>query len=246
MARPFDRSGALQCREHRLADIRTPDGPALGAREQNLQWLAFLAVIALTAVSLFKRGASRRFAIGAIVLVLGVGFVPRIYDMWLKAGVQAEYKSRALSLDASTLVEIEKRHQDVEARIAERRRYQGEEARLFVVFVTDADNSTAGGKDHSPQSIALMKRALEAKVLDPNTIVKQPVRADRPPEPLFLNFYRNVRQTPQQSLRGRDWTILKLLAANGADLTLPGAAAFAADLRKTETPLYGGLYVDLK
>ena len=115
-----------------------------------------------------------------------------------------------------------------------------------MVFVTDADLSTAGGPNRSPQSIALLQRALETKVLDPNTIVKQPLRADRGPEPLFINFYRNVRQVPEQSLLGRDWTILKLLAANGADLTLPDAAPFAADLRKKETPLYGGLYVELK
>ena len=31
-----------------------------------------------------------------------------------------------------------------------------------------------------------------------------------------------------------------------ADLTRPDAAPFAADLRKKETPLYGGLYVELK
>ena len=72
------------------------------------------------------------------------------------------------------------------------------------------------------------------------------MRADRGPEPLFINFYRNVRQAPEQSVLGRDWKILKLLAANGADLSAPGAAPFAADLRKTEVPLHNGLYIDLK
>ena len=43
-----------------------------------------------------------------------------------------------------------------------------------MVFVTDADISGASGPNHSPQSIALLQRALETKVLDPNTIVKQP------------------------------------------------------------------------
>jgi hypothetical protein len=65
------------------------------------------------------------------------------------------------------------------------------------------------------------------------------------PEPLFIKFYE-VRQAPEQSVLGRDWKILKLLAANGADLSAPDAAPFAADLRKTEVPLYDGLYIDLK
>lgn len=219
--------------------------PRWGARETNLQWLALAAVVALTIAGL-ARGESARWVVGAIVLVVAAGFVPRLYDIRLKAERQAEYKSRVRELDAGVLAEIEKRRQEIEARIVERRPYQGEEARLFVVFVTDADLSTAGGPNRSPQSIALLRRALEAKVLDPNTVVKQPVRADRGPEPLFVNFYRNVRQRPEQSLLSSDWTILKLFAANGADLTLPEAAPFAADLRKTETPLYGGLYIELK
>jgi hypothetical protein len=220
-------------------------------RADNARALSFLAVILLTGIVLvIARNMSSRVATAAVVATLVAGTTPGVIEMWLRSerAVQRDSKARVerAAYDARALAQIESRTQDIEARIAERRPYQGEEARLFVVFVIDVDNTTANGKDHSPQSIALMQRALEAKILDPNTIVKQPVRADRGPEPLFLNFYRNVRQRPDQSLLGRDWKILKLLAAHGADITLPEAALFAGDLRKTETPLYGGLYVELK
>jgi hypothetical protein len=222
--------------------------PRWGSEARHLQAVSLIVIAAFSAggVWLIVRGASAGWAFAAVVLIAAVGFVPRIYDARLKAEVRASQSAAIRALEARVLAEIETRRQDVETRIAAQRPYQGDEARLFMVFVTDADISSAGGPNHSPQSIALLQRALETKVLDPNTIVKQPLRADRGPEPLSINFYRNVRQVPEQSLLGRDWTILKLLAANGADLTRPDAAPFAADLRKKETPLYGGLYVELK
>jgi len=222
--------------------------PRWGSEAQRLQAVSLIAIAALGAagVWLTVRGASVRWAFAAVVLMLAVGFVPRIYDSKLKSEMRAQQTAAIRALEAKVLGEIETRRQDVETRIAAQRPYQGGEARLFMVFVTDADMSRAGGPNHSPQSIALLQRALETKILDPNAIVKEPVRADRGPEPLFINFYRNVRQAPEQSVLGRDWKILKLLAANGADLSAPDAAPFAADLRKTEVPLYGGLYVELK
>jgi len=222
--------------------------PRWGSEAQNVQAISLIAIAAFSAagVWLIVRGIAVRWLFGVIVLIVAVGFIPRVYDVRLKAEIQASHLAAIRALEAKVLGAIETRRQDVATRIAAQRPYQGDEARLFMVFVTDADISSAGGPNHSPQSIALLQRALETKVLDPNTIVKQPLRADRGPEPLSINFYRNVRQVPEQSLLGRDWTILKLLAANGADLTRPDAAPFAADLRKKETPLYGGLYVELK
>jgi hypothetical protein len=34
------------------------------------------------------------------------------------------------------------------------------------------------------------------------------------------------------------WRVMKLLAANGADLSLPAAAPLVVDLRKTEKPVF--------
>lgn len=63
---------------------------------------------------------------------------------------------------------------------------------------------------------------------------------------MFLYFYRTkVRRSPESSIETRDWTILLLLVENGADLSAPSAAPLADDLRKTATPLYGGLYIQL-
>lgn len=222
--------------------------PRWGSEARHLQVVALVMITALTVggLVLIVRGASAGWAFAAIVLIAAVGFVPRIYDARLKAEIRAEQTAAIRALETKVLGEIETRRQDVEARIAAQRPYQGDEARLFLVFVTDADISRAGGPNHSPQSIALLQRALETKILDPNTVVKEPVYVNFGPEPLFIKFYRQARQVPEHSVLGRDWKILKLLAANGADLAAPGAAPFAADLRKTEIPLYNGLYIDLK
>ena len=212
--------------------------PRWGSEARHLQAVSLIAIAAFSAggVWLIVRGASAGWAFAAVVLIVAVGFVPRIYDARLKLKCGRQQSPPSAPWRRKSWAEIETRRQDVETRIAAQRPYQGDEARLFMVFVTDADISRAGGPNHSPQSIALLQRALETKVLDPNTIVKQPVRADRGPEPLFINFYRNVRQVPEQSLLGRDWTILKLLAANGADLR-SGRGAVRRRLARTR-PLH--------
>jgi hypothetical protein len=222
--------------------------PRWGSEARHLRVISLIAIAAFSAggVWLIVRGVSARWLFGAIVLIVAAGFIPRVYDVRLNAEIQAGQVAAIRALETKVLGEIETRRQDVEARIAAQRPYQGDEARLFLVFVTDADISRAGGPNHSPQSIALLQRALETKILDPNTVMKEPVYVNFGPEPLFIKFYRQARQVPEHSVLGRDWKILKLLAANGADLAAPGAAPFAADLRKTEIPLYNGLYIDLK
>ena len=56
--------------------------------------------------------------------------------------------------------------------------------------------------------------------------------ADATPEPLFLYYYkawvRPVRRGPVDAM---NWRGMRLLAENGADLTMPAAADLAEDLR---------------
>ena len=94
---------------------------------------------------------------------------------------------------------------------------------------------------------ALLKRALEAKLLDPNVPVKGPRPVDVNPEPLFLHYYRaDIRPYPNAQISIRDWETLKLLVENGADLTLDGARQLAEDLQKPIVLESSGRFFHLK
>jgi hypothetical protein len=47
----------------------------------------------------------------------------------------------------------------------------------------------------------------------------------------------NVRPTPRGQVRIRDWQLLQLLVANGADLSVAGTERLVEDLRKTPKPI---------
>jgi hypothetical protein len=100
--------------------------------------------------------------------------------------------------------------------------------------------------DRSAAAIAQMERALQGKVFDPNVPVKNRFKVGAPPLPLFVAFHRKIRQAPERPVETREWKILLLMTENGADLSLPGAEAVAADLRKTATRVFDGLYLELK
>ena len=57
---------------------------------------------------------------------------------------------------------------------------------------------------------ALLKRALDAGILDPNILVKGPRPVDVNFEPLFLHHYRaTIRPVPNDRISLRDWETLK-------------------------------------
>jgi hypothetical protein len=76
-------------------------------------------------------------------------------------------------------------------------------------------------------------------------IAKDRLRADLGPEPLFIHYHRWIRQDPRSAVRAWDWRVMVRLARD-ADLSTPEAARAADDLRKSATPVHGGLYVELK
>jgi hypothetical protein len=76
--------------------------------------------------------------------------------------------------------------------------------------------------------------------------VKNRFQAKAPPVPLFIQFHRLIRQVPERPVETREWKILLLFTGNGADLSMPGAEPVVADLRKTATPVFNGVYLELK
>ena len=94
--------------------------------------------------------------------------------------------------------------------------------------------------------MAILRRALETKILDPNAPVTDWVMPPIGRVPLYLRLHRELRQAPGRLVLAQDWNILLMLIASGADLSVPLAEPVAADLRRTATPEHGGLYLQLK
>jgi hypothetical protein len=137
----------------------------------------------------------------------------------------------------------------VETRIAAGRPYTPEEADAFLAFVRRSNLSRYLGyvrANHMPAALAMLQRALETKILDPNAPVRDFVMPPIGPVPLYLRLHRELRQRPDDSVLAQDWNILLLLIDSGADLSVPRAEPAVADLRKTATPEHGGLYLRLK
>lgn len=222
--------------------------PRWGHERNTILLIVVLATAMLTVVGLvlLRNGVPARWPIAVIALIAAAGIIPHYIDLEQRREVAAYERAGLRDLEARTLAGIEARQKELDERIAARRPFEGDEARQFLVFVVGADLTTASGPDYSTRTIPMLRRALEAHILDPNTIVKEPLRADLGPEPLFVNFHRQAHPLPERTVRMRDWTVLKLLVDNGADLSSLGAGPVAADMRKTATPVFGGLYVELK
>jgi hypothetical protein len=229
-----------------LENLLRPLSPAM-----NWTMLAAIgAVLLLTigALVLVFRGKdlARRLSV-AILLVLVVGFAPRVLNVVERhtaASIRSE-ENRRFELVVKHDIQLRKR--DVEERISAQRPYSPAEALAFVESVGDSDLSYRSQTDHSDTTLALLQRALENKIVDPNGMVKGVRPVDVKSEPLFLLFYRaTVRPTGRGPVRARDWKVLQLLVANGADLTVVGAERLVEDLRKTPKPIDNVRdYVDL-
>lgn len=222
--------------------------PRWGSRD--VQLLIALIVIGVAMIAglafVFKLAEPARWAIAAAMLIVATGFAPRAILAYDESQADAARAVADRAYEVKLVADLETRKQDIEARIAARRSYTPAEAEDFVEFVRRSNLVYLGLSDHSPVAMSLLQRALEGKIFDPNVPVKNKLRAGAPPVPLFLEFYRTIRQVPERPVDARDWKILLLLTNNGADLSVPGAEPVAADLRKSATPVFNGVYYELK
>lgn len=220
-----------------LAEIM---GPSFTAADRA-RLLALIAIVLITAAvviaELKRRPVPLAALAAAMILTLAAGAWPNyVYDNEKReARVRSETQRRAeaAAADAKAFARVEARTRDVESRLAERRSYDGQDALAFVNEVAYVDLKYLGMPDRSETMRALLKRALDAKLLDPNVPVKGPRPVDVNLEPLFLHYYRaNIRPYPNAEIRSRDWDTFKLLVASGSDLTLAGGHPIAEDLQK--------------
>jgi hypothetical protein len=169
----------------------------------------------------------------AIFVMLAFGAAPFVVDAGVQQQRRFETAAEESQLDADVLAAIDARREDIDARIAARQPYAGQEALAFVDSIGSADLSFRGLSDHSAEVLDLLQRALDEKIVDPNVLVRGPRPVDISDEPLFVHIYRaRIRPCPRCLIRQRDWHAFKLLIDHGADLALAGALPIAEDLRK--------------
>lgn len=204
--------------------------------------LALYVGAAVLALKSSARPLSRVLIALAIVVIAGVSFVPEhLYQRQRQASRDAQ-DAENRAFEATYIAGLDTRRHDIEARIAERRPYAGQEALSFVSFVSGANLRYRALGDHSATALALLERALAGKIVDPNAMVRGPTRADTSDEPLFVQFSKfYIRSTthgkgPPERFKRIDWDIQALLVKYGADLTLPEAAGVADDIQRTAVP----------
>ena len=164
-------------------------------------------------------------ALGAMVLV---GFVPRGVDAIERRINEGQRAAELAHVQGAFLAELAARQKDVAGRIAARHPFSGEEAAAFVAFVQGADLTWTSLPDYSNAALPLLERSLQAKILDPNSLRTRGAQS----VPVFVDFYnRDIRPT-KSAIRLRDWKILELLVANGADLSI--AKELSADLARKQ------------
>jgi hypothetical protein len=218
--------------------------PRWGARDIQL-YIALTVVGVVTVIGLilaFKLAVPKPWIFAATALIVAAGFAPRAIYAYDQSQADAAQAVANRAYEAKLLADLDARKQDVAAR----RAYTGDEAEAFIELLRHSNLTYMSLPDCSAVAMALMERALQGKVFDPNAPVKNRFKAGAPPQPLFVAFHRMIRQAPERPVETREWKILPLMTGNGADLSLPGAEAVAADLHKTATPVFGGVYLELK
>lgn len=190
-----------------------------------------IAIAGLLAVARRTPRMGRPWTLTAVVIaaIAAAGAAPMLVDHVLLSVEEAQAQAERDQAARLLRDEIVSRAEDVTARIAAHRPYTPDEAFGLVWLVGRAASSGEGG----PKAMDLLRRALDAGLIDPNgrltrgapTVVGQP---------LYVGVHTLfIAAQPGASVRtfeSADWEILKLLVAHGADLSLPGGAAVAADL----------------
>lgn len=228
-----------------------------GASEvETIALTAFCVVIAVFVIAVILAFTTSpplwRFVFPtAIAVILIAGFVPHLLSAQAERQVARARAAADQAFEAKVVADIAAIGREVDRRIAEKRPYTPQEMLAFLNFVGDTNLTYRSRGDHSPEALALLKRALDAKLVDPNAMVRGPRPVDVADVPLFLQFYRSrIRWStrPPGAVRVDkiDWDIFRLLAAGGADLAQSAAAPAVEDLQRKATVDDTGRYLELE
>jgi hypothetical protein len=195
----------------------------------------------------------------ALAVMLVAGLAPAALHWWLSSiGAanqkieEANKKAEQQAFEAKLLTQIETYRKDVAERIAANNPFTSREAQEFLGFVQGSNLRYRSLPDYSPQTFALLKQALDGKVLNPNARVKGPRAADVSEEPLFVVYYKFYLQSgatmPQKRVREREWKLFQMLIAGGANLDDPAAAVLKDEVKRETAPYDANVpgYITLK
>jgi hypothetical protein len=210
---------------------------------------AALAAIVLLSVGMIVvwrlAGASHRISIAAGIAILALtvvsGFAPRLLWDQRQAAIEAARVAEDRRRDEAFALELRTWTATIDDSAAAARPLTAEQAWEFVNLVSRAGYYDDGPNPLATQALALLHKALAAKILDVNLMVQGRRPSDNAPRPLFLQFYKEQIEPAGRvkTLPAQNWEIMKSLAANGADLSRHDAAPLVADLAKTEVPGVG-------
>jgi hypothetical protein len=196
----------------------------------NIIFGSAIAVLVLLGLSIWLTLRSVANAIIAIIIgaMVLVGFLPRGVDAMQRQYQAERNRIEDARIQEAFLAELAAHQKDVDARVAQHRAFSGQEAADLIDFVQASDLSWRSLPNYSEAAFPLLERSLKAKILDPNSRLSRNGQSI----PVFVDFYnRNIRPT-KSAIRVRDWKILELLIANGADLSLAEAQPLSADLAR--------------
>jgi len=204
-----------------------------------------LTVAALAAVAVFTAAAlvlCWRVTVlsppraGLALLLVGLtalsGFVPGIMESRVLAAEQVARKVEQQHRDQAFARELLQWTADIDRRVAAAHPLEAEQAWAFLDCVSSAGYRDDGAVPPSAQALDLLRRALVSGLIDVNATVRGHRLKDPISRPLFLQFYKERVEPLRYALARQDWEIMRLLATNGADLSLSDTA----DLEKTVVP----------
>jgi hypothetical protein len=203
--------------------------------------VALIVVFLLLALTAARRGARLGWlrVVVAIVVMAAAGFLPRAVDLRVADVQRTKSQEEGADFEMEFQSDYLDRSDDLEARIAAKKKYGAEEALDLIHFAVESDLSYRSLPDHTPEAFDLVRQALDAGMLDPNALATPPV-ADSPPRTVTLAFYEaEILPNSPHTIERHDWDMLQLLIAHGADTSGPGAARLRKDLALTPSATTG-------
>jgi hypothetical protein len=186
----------------------------------------------------------------ALAIMLVAGATPFAVYLTRATVDQVDDRAERKAIETAFLAKLETNKKDVAERIAAQKPFTPNEAYKFVEFVKESDLGYRLLPDHSPTTFALLKQVLDAGILDPNARVKGPRTSDINEEPVFVVYYKFYLQSgatsPMRHVREREWKLLQMLIAAGANLDDPAAAALRDVVNRETAPYEIPGYIRLK
>ena len=209
--------------------------------------LLSLGMIVIPRLAETPRAVSVAVSAAIVALTMASGFAPRLLWAHRQAAIEAARLDEARRRDEAFALALRTWAATIDDSATAARPLTAEQAWELVNLVSSAGHYDSGANAPAAQWLALLRRALVAKILDVNVAVQGLRPSHTAPRPLFLQFYKEQIEPVDRinALAAQDWAIMKLLAGNGADLSHPDAAPLVADLAKTEVP-GAGRYIGLR